>query len=630
MSKRNKSKSKKEKQENLFEVYFLIISLILILPFVHSSKTLDYNSAPRLLSLSIIIIAFSLWNIISRKANLQFIKLTIFPVSILYLIWSLIILIPAVNPGEGSFDITKTILTIGLLIYASQILITHKGALTILVKSIIISAIIATSVGMFQYFTKVSGRSESDLYMVLYAVKGLMAHKNQFAISLLLMLPFTTYALAVFKKWWRGAAVYSSLMILISIVIIQTRSVWIATIVFILTLLLLSVIFLLNNNLKSIFLSHKKTIAIAFGSLFLISLTTFVIIQNSGTSSLMKQQMESTFSTKSSNAQWRIKMWNASMHLAKDNLIVGVGAGNWKNAIIPYYYKNFGNEYQNWRRPHNDYLWVLTEKGIPGLLLFIAIFGIILFYGFKILFYEKEKNKLLIIILMISGITSYLFVSLFTFPIERINQQVYLAIMMAVVISFYYEQNKKNSIESANFSFRTNLLILLFSALSFYYSYLFLRQELTVKRIATAMNSGQTQRAVKYCDIAYTPFTTIDNNNIPIKMYRGVSNMNAGYYQLAYNDLKVALKEFPNQMAVLNNLAIVSSELNKHKEAVSYLNRALKLFPHYEKSLSNMVIVHYRNKEYTKSYEFLLNQDTRHPDKQYQNFKTGLEKLINK
>jgi Tfp pilus assembly protein PilF len=83
-------------------------------------------------------------------------------------------------------------------------------------------------------------------------------------------------------------------------------------------------------------------------------------------------------------------------------------------------------------------------------------------------------------------------------------------------------------------------------------------------------------------------------------------------------------------VAVLNNLAIVSSELNKNKQAIEYLDQALYLFPHYEESLSNKVIVYYRDKQYKNAYIALLHQSTRKPNKQYKDFKAGLERLINK
>ncbi len=590
------------------------------------------NSAPRMLALGAVVLIFSIFNLLNRKEHnctYRFLRLTIFPVAVLYVAWTLITLLLAVNPGEGIFDLSKSLLTLGLLVYWVQFFLTRQSAFEVVVKSVMMSAVIATSIGMYQYLTMVRGSSDYELYTALYAVKGLMANKNQFAISLMLMLPFVSYGLFTFKKGWRALAGYSVLMILVNIVIIQTRSVWIATLFMMMTFALLSPVFLLNNNLKGFLVNNKKVLSVSLAVFLIVSIVAVMLIRSSGTSGLMKEQVTSTFSTQSSNAQWRIKMWNASLQLAADNPWLGVGAGNWKSAIIPYYHTNFESEYQNWRRPHNDFLWVATEKGIPGLMLFILLFGLIFFYGYKILFSEKNRNRLLITILMLSGVGAYMVVSLFTFPLERINQQIYLVLMMAVVVSIFFQS--KNTIAHKLNPFKwVNLAILVFSGFSIYYAFLFLNSELTVGKIAASMNAGRPNRTIKYADKAYSPFTTVDYNNIPIKMYRGVANMHLKRYDESLRDLQAALKDFPNQVAVLNNLAIVSSELNKNKQAIEYLDQALYLFPHYEESLSNKVIVYYRDKQYKNAYIALLHQSTRKPNKQYKDFKAGLERLINK
>lgn len=616
-----------------FDIYFLFFSTIIIIPFIFSTKTLDLNAAPRLLALAVIVGMFSILNFIKPvegRPSFQFIKLFFFPVSALYLIWSILTLIPAVNPGEGVFDITKTFLTIALLVFFVQLLITHQNGVELLIKSVIVGAVVATAIGLVQYFDKVPGKSGYDLYMALYEVKGLMSNKNQFAISLMLMLPFVMYGLFTLSKLWRLAAAYSGLMIILNIVLIQTRSVWIGTITFFIGFLLLGGVFLLKKSIKNLLIQKRKVLTTLIVAFILIIGATIIIVKSSGTSSLIKYQVSSTFSTKSNNAQWRLKMWGASWQLAQDNLAFGVGAGNWKNAILPYYHHNFGNEYQNWRRPHNDFLWVLTEKGVIGLFLFMLIFGVVFYYGFKLLFSEHDFNKKLIIVLMLSGIGAYVVVSLFTFPLERINQQVYLSLIMAVIISYYAKGKAKQERKAGKLYLICNLVIFVLSVFSLYYANSYLQSELDINKIVSSMNAGNQRRVIKYADMAYSKLTSVDANNIPIKMYRGVANLHLKNYTEAYNDLQIALKDFPNQIAVLNNLAIVSSELNKNDEAISYLDKSLAIFPHYEESLSNKVIVYYRNKEYKKAYIALLNQSTRKQDKQYKRFKVGLEKLINK
>ena len=78
----------------------------------------------------------------------------------------------------------------------------------------------------------------------------------------------------------------------------------------------------------------------------------------------MKYQVSSIFDSKSDNNQGRLKIWESTLQLSHDNLFLGVGAGDWRITVLPYYNVNFGLEYENWQRPHNDFLLVHSEKGI--------------------------------------------------------------------------------------------------------------------------------------------------------------------------------------------------------------------------------------------------------------------------
>ncbi|MCF6171595.1 MAG: O-antigen ligase family protein [Bacteroidales bacterium] len=591
---------------------------------------MDANLAPRLLALGIVILLVTLLNIrkpLRDKPPINFIRLPVFPVFLLYFLWSIFSVTHAVNPAEGTFDITKTFLSAALLIFAVRIFIAYKQATSFLVKCVVLSALIATSIGLYQYFDKVPGHSGYDLLMALYEVKGLMAHKNQFAISLFLMLPFTFYGIMLLKKWWRGLSIYSTLLILLNIVILQTRSVWVATLVFLLSTLVLWLIVTFKNRASGYSGLRKKGLAIGM-ILMVVAAASFLVFQKSGTLSLVKYQVSSLFDSQSHNNQGRLKMWGSTWDLSQDNFLLGVGTGNWKIAIVPYYKVNYGSDYQNWRRPHNDFLWVLSEKGTIGLLLYLLIFIIIAVYGFKVLFSETDKNKLLLTLLTLSGIGGYLAIAFFTFPLERINHQVYLMIMMAAILSAYYARQKKpGQIKNKTYT-QILLLMILPAVFSIYYAGILIRAEVNVRKLNREMNTRNQKKIIAYADKAFTKFTTIDYNALPIPIYKGIANMRMQNYRQAYADLQLALKYFPTQIAVLSNLAIVSAELNNSKQALVYLNRSLELFPHYEPSLYNKINVYYKEKEYTNAYITLLNCNTKKPDEDYEKYMKFLKSRV--
>ncbi len=611
-------------------MYFLLVSTIIVLPLIFSSNTVDPVLTPRLLFLGITMLVLTIIFIRKRtkgKSLFDFLKLIVFPVFFLFFLLSVFSLTQAVNPAEGLFDIVKTLLSFGLLIFASRIFIQNQNFISLLVKSVLISSLIATSIGLFQYFDNIPGNSKEELLDALYSINGLMAHKNQFAISLLLMLPFALFGVFSFKKWWRGISIYSIFMLLVNIAILQTRSVWLSTMVFFVGFSVLWAIISIKKKINNNSDLLKKGLVISAIVIVVLS-GSFLIIQKSGTLILLKYQISTMFDFKSDNNQGRLKMWESTMQLSKDNPIFGVGAGNWKISVLPYYNINHGAKYQNWRRPHNDFLWILSEKGIFALFFYLLVFLIIAIYYFKILFTEIDKEKLLFATLMISGIGSYLIIAFFTFPLERINQQIYITLMMAGIIGIYYEIPAKKSLKKDKYLFSYYALAIIVFAISIYFAGIMVRSEVFVKKAYEAKEVNDWKKAIEYADEAITPFTTVDAFSIPIHLFKGMANVQLKNNNQAYKDLQTALGYFPTQVFILNNLASMSAMMGDNEKAISYIKQSLSIYPYYETGLFNLSKAYFKNKEFTKAYIALLscNQDSR--NKRYDDYLIKITKII--
>jgi hypothetical protein len=202
-------------------LWLVLVPAVIIIPFLYSFSTDDPVLTIRFLGLSITILIIAVYQFFTRKAESYpsgFIKLPVFIVFVLYLLWTVLSVTWAINPSEGLYDITKTFLSIVFLFFTVQVLIKYNKAFEFLVKTVITVSFVSTTFGIVQYLQNVSGLAGYEQYMALYKVKGLMAHKNQFAISLFLMLPFAFTGVFLLKKWWRAAGTVSVLLILLNIV----------------------------------------------------------------------------------------------------------------------------------------------------------------------------------------------------------------------------------------------------------------------------------------------------------------------------------------------------------------------------------------------------------------------------
>jgi len=321
-------------------------------------------------------------------------------------------------------------------------------------------------------------------------------------------------------------------------------------------------------------------------------------------------------------------MWKSTWQLSKDNLLFGVGAGNWKISILPYYHHYYGPKYQNWRRPHNDFLWVLSEKGIFGLLFYLLSFIIIAIYCFKVIYREPDKNKLYFTVLMMSGIGAYIIIAFFTFPLERVNHQIYISLMMAGIVSVYYKTQAKPKQESEKTFIKFQVAAVIVIAITVLYSAILFRSEIFVKRVFQAQETGNLNEMIVNADKAFTKLTSLDNYSMPIHNYRGLANMKLKKPKQALADFKLALKYSPYQVSVLKNLAVASSVMGDNKMAIGYLKQSLEIFPYYEAGLYNLSKVYYLEKNYSKAYLSLLRCRHNNLKTDYDSFMKEIKKRI--
>ena len=72
----------------------------------------------------------------------------------------------------------------------------------------------------------------------------------------------------------------------------------------------------------------------------------------------------------------RFEMFRSAIHLAKQNLIVGVGVGRYKAELVELIDDdgvNINPVVKNFDNPHNEYLLTLAEGGVVGFVLFLAV-----------------------------------------------------------------------------------------------------------------------------------------------------------------------------------------------------------------------------------------------------------------
>lgn len=103
-----------------------------------------------------------------------------------------------------------------------------------------------------------------------------------------------------------------------------------------------------------------------------------------------------------SNAE-RLMIWKNSLNIAKEHPLIGVGIGNYSNAV------SADLPYRTSVNAHSNYLDFLTELGVVGLLLWLLIYGII-FYNLAL---ARTNNNAFVVVGLTTIIGSFLVQSVF-------------------------------------------------------------------------------------------------------------------------------------------------------------------------------------------------------------------------
>lgn len=601
--------------------FFILIGItVFFMPFFGSSSTLDPVLTTRFLVWGIMLFVLSTRFAIRLHRNpddinCSVLRRMIFPVFLGYFLFSLISLIKAVNVTEGIYEILKIFLSIASLFVATIILGKQKNYIPILVKAVIAAAMLLSVLGIEEYL-----RCDSALYSVT------MANPNQLSSALFLMLPFCLYAALVFHDYWRVVGTIAIALILCNIFLIQARAVWVA--LFVSSVTSLIVVYLLvrtssmSKEVRALLIRRVACIGVAL--IVAISISRFFY---SGSSSADR----SIGRVKSVTDRFLI--WRKSLGAVEDNLFLGVGAGNWRitlpscglDKLPDGTFKNI-----HFQRPHNDYIWVLSETGIFGLILYLSIFGVIIVYIFRIIIQGSHVNDRLLSISVFFGIVGYMTISFFSFPKERICHSVLLILMMAIVVSIYHKAfgDKKDVSRTLKLVLTVpSLLLLLFAMVSGYARF---NAEVHTRRALGARAVGHWPMVVSEIDKGYSVFATLDPMSTPLQWYRGEANFLLNNVPQALEDFKKAYKAHPYHIHVLNNLATCHESQGNHKEAIYYYKKALDIYPEFEECLINLGATYYNSGSYEQAYETLLRCDPNTENPKWQKYLETVKKELDK
>jgi O-antigen ligase len=575
----------------------LYFGFLLLLPLVFCTTIIDPVLIPR----QILLTAFLFFIVVVlflKKPELRFnFKNPLFYAFSAFVFLNFISFFQSDAIGESHTFFSKVFLLFSFFILTTTLLYNNVIRADQLVIATIIFGLITVSFPAFELFQKM--QSGEHLLRRIEKIQGSSANKNLLSSILFLCIPFCFIGLQQGRKI-RILALVTLIPTLIVLFTIRTRAVLIAVFVF--------VILLICYKIKQRF-SIKKRYCLSFGIvLLLLSFSTYFFYLKDRVANFKNvttDQAERYLSRllDSGTLENRFLFWKNSMLMWHDNLLFGVGLGNWQ-IQFPKYGLNSFKEYDivngvsTLQRPHNDFIWILCETGILGLLAYVVVFGIVFYQLYSIIKKAAATKEKWQFYFILSGLIGYMIISFFDFPYERIEHQVILMLLFAIAASAYFKTkiNADKNYKSLPY------LLLIPIGYSFLVSFWrFNGEQHAVKMYAAKANQNWSE-TIYESKKASNYFYRLDNTTMPFTWYEGIGHFNENRPEESEACFEKAYKLTPYNIQVITNLASTYQLNGRPDEAIALYNEALKISGNFDEAKLSLAALYFNKKEYDKAF----------------------------
>ena len=571
-----------------------LLILILILPFLYSKIPLDTVVSVRYIFLCCFMLLFVLYFFAWKKRMVPavpFLVKIVFISGTAFAVWSLLSLTGAINYREGYWETGRHLLHLVLLFIIITAVAQGSTQLLKICYAVTIIALLHGLVGILQFyeiaFTSLPGN---------YKPYGFMTNRNFFGSAQAFLLPFVIYTFYAGKRSWKVLSVSALIVIVLSLLLSQTRSAWLSGAAIFIVSLLLVLIFVPSLRKKWILSSVAAiTVAAVLVSLLILSDKESELAKSVTERAASLAVNTTPQSAADVNISERLKMWKKTLSMIEDHPLTGVGSGNWKVVIPSYGLSNtvFAKGYFAPDRVHNTYLQIASETGIPGAMFYFGMWVIIAITGFIVIRKTTSNDKKILVILMLAGLSAVAVDSFFSFAVERIEHSIYMLLMAGIILGFYVQEAGNASLKMQpikKIMLAPVVLLILFDLLMGKKRFDF------EKHLKLAIYYNEQKRfseTINEANSAKNSFFTIDITSNPVEMNSGAAYREMKNYDAALKELKTALAYSPYNNRIYNNLGAVYFDLKQYENSIDNYKKSLEYVPEYETVLKNLAMTYY-------------------------------------
>ena len=567
------------------------LTIFLALPVCVSYQLPDPFVTPRVILISALflvlipVIFFKPLNGVAVFQNLPFLSLLVFMLLYAFAISK------SLNPGDAWYEWMKSFLIIPVML-AVAALYRDEESRRIMLKFSQVSVLMLSAIYGYQWLYLYMHPNYDVVFDYRIHIASTLGNKNFYAELICMLLPFSALGFFTLKKFWKWLSLFNCILLLFSIFTTQSFAA-------------LGAMFTAACAVSLVFYTTRKGNASGSWKLAgyagLTVLLFGLLLYKSGTVKSFSQRVESiqqylmhpglvdsTAKANSNSTFERIMLWRNSIGLINENPLSGCGANNWK-LLYPKFgisgtsYIEGGNVH--YEHPHNDYLLIASEAGLPAMLAFIIFLLSMAWLASKGM--KKTPTERLWFSAVLFGVVCFLIVSAFSFPRMRLYSWLLLGIYMGLLSAL---QSAGDAIAKTPEKIWKPFLLLcavlsawtLTAAISRYSS------ELHSEQMQMAKKQKNFARLTREAERAASWYFPVDETATPIDWYKGMALFYSGNIAGAKAAYEDALEKNPYHIQLLNDLATACEQTGERERAVQYYRRALSVTPFFAQSLLNI------------------------------------------
>jgi O-antigen ligase len=564
-------------------VIALLVGLLVALSVYYDDNALDTSHIPRLRGMCVTLfgaVVLLLLPVSARRLDLSILR---DPLIICYGSFAAICfatLLFALNPSAGFTDAFKTFGAFIFLCLLCLLLPTIADGRKRLLQVLVCTGLLCATWGFVEMVQRygLGLHSRGDMSTIL----ATMANVNLYAGFLVLVFPFCLCGMMVLGGWWRFVSAVATALCAVMVILLQTRAAYLGLAASVVAAVVLAIIFA-----PALGLGRRVRVLLAVGTTAaFLSVVAFYFLAPEGNPLAARLRLTAQ-GTGDASFGGRVMAWAITLQMAKDHFPWGVGTGNFTIRLDEYFNANtdFRGVGENWIYPHNDFLWVLAEEGLPGALTFFGIFALGFWHCLGVLRNGRSRRDCWMALAVIMALLAYLMDSAFGFPLARVSHQLALAAALALAVLLARGAGAPDEPVARRFpSYPRGLLagalpVLLILALGFSYCRAAIKQELYLSVVFALEEQEMWPAALRVLRAAASPWKTTDVFATPWAYHEARVLKQTGTDQEVLAALQRAYEQNPNRLHVINDLGSYLAKTGRFNEAVALLAKTVQRYP---------------------------------------------------